>query len=84
MGNSLTLRVLTPLGTAFEGTVDAVYVPGSAGRFEVLPAHAPIIATLMPGLLRWRTAAGEESVKVLSGAVKLKDNVMTVCAELEK
>lgn len=84
MDNSLTLRVLTPSGTAFEGAVDAVYVPGTAGRFEVLPGHAPIITTLSEGLLRWRSGAGEESVKVLSGALRLHDAILTVCAELEK
>lgn len=78
----LTLRVLTPLGTAFEGVVDAVYIPGSAGRFEVLPGHAAIITTLVEGELRWRSAAGEEAVKVLSGALRLKDDLLTICAEL--
>lgn len=78
----LTLRILTPLGTAFEGAVDAVYIPGSAGRFEVLPGHAAIITTLVAGELRWRSPAGEESVKVLTGALRLKNDILTVCAEL--
>ena len=82
--HSLTLKILTPEGSAFEGPVEAVFVPGSAGRFEVLPGHAPIITTLTAGELRWRAADGEKGTAVLSGALMLKDDVLTVCADLAK
>ena len=77
----LILRVLTPEATVFEGGVEAVYVPGSAGRFEILPAHAPIISSLSPGTLKWVSGGAESSLQVRSGALMLKDNLLTVCAE---
>ena len=81
IGKALTLRVLTPERTAFEGEVEAVFLPGTAGAFEVLPAHAPIITTLETGNLVWRSLGEESSLSVKSGALILKDNVLTVCVQ---
>lgn len=79
MQKPLVLKVLTPEGTSFEGQVEAVYLPGSAGRFEVLPGHAPIVSSLTAGELRWVAGGENLSVPVVSGAMMLKDNVVTVC-----
>ena len=79
MQQAMVLKVLTPEGTSFEGPVEAVYLPGSAGRFEVLPGHAPIVSSLTVGELRWVANGESSSVAVISGAMMLKDNVVTVC-----
>ena len=79
MQQAMVLKVLTPEGTNFEGPVEAVYLPGSAGRFEVLPGHAPIVSSLTVGELRWVANGESSSVAVISGAMMLKDNVVTVC-----
>jgi len=81
MSKELTLKILTPEGTAFCGAADAVHVPGTAGRFEILPDHASIISSLVAGELRWRHAGKERSYAVRSGAIMLKDNEISVCAE---
>lgn len=83
MDKAFTLRILTPEGTAFEGPVEAAFLPGSAGRFEVLPGHAPIVSTLERGEIRWRAAGAESSIAIRSGALMLKDKTLTVCAEAE-
>ena len=82
MQESFSLKVLTPVGTAFEGTVEAVFLPGAKGRFEILPGHAPIITALSGGSLIWRAAGREESVQILNGAAMLAGNTLTVCAQL--
>jgi F-type H+-transporting ATPase subunit epsilon len=79
----LTLILLTPQGTEFEGPVEAVYLPGTAGRFEVLPGHAPIVSTLEKGEIRWRTGGVELSVAIHGGALMLNDQTLTVCAQLD-
>ncbi len=79
----LTLILLTPQGTEYEGLVSAVYLPGTAGRFEVLPGHSPIVSTLEKGEIRWRMEDVEMSVAIRSGALMLKDNTLTVCAQLD-
>jgi F-type H+-transporting ATPase subunit epsilon len=83
MTDKLTLRILTPVGTAFSGSVDAVFLPGSAGAFEVLPGHAPIISSLEKGRILWRQDGKEDSVEVRGGAIMVEDNNVTVCAQRE-
>ena len=76
-----SLKVLTPVGTAFEGTVEAVFLPGAKGPFEILPGHAPIITALEKGRVVWRAGGLEDSLEVLNGAAMLSDNVLTVCVQ---
>ncbi|MBQ9462741.1 MAG: F0F1 ATP synthase subunit epsilon [Bacteroidales bacterium] len=79
--SQLILKVLTPEATVFEGDVEAVYVPGGAGRFEILPGHAPIVSSLSAGVLKWVSGGTESSLQVRSGALMLNNNLLTVCAE---
>ena len=78
---SLILKILTPDGTAFEGTVEAVFLPGTQGAFEVLPGHASIISSLDKGTIEWRTSAGTQTLEVRDGAVIVENDTVTVCAQ---
>ena len=78
----MTLRILTPTLNRTE-EAEAVFLPGTAGAFEVLRGHAPLISTLKGGEIRWRTPGGqEESFAIATGAVLIRDNVITICAEV--
>ena len=81
MDKTFTLRILTPEGTAFEGPVAAAFLPGGKGRFEVLPGHAPIVSSLTKGEIRWRVNGSESVMSVKGGALILKDDILTVCAQ---
>ena len=78
---NITLHIYTPEWNR-EETATAVFLPGALCPFEVLPGHAPIISTLSGGRLRWRTPAGEESIEIKGGAVKVENNIIDVCAEV--
>ena len=78
---TLTIRILTPEGTLYEGTAQAVFLPGVVSAFEVLPDHAPIISALQTGQIRV-VGAEEQSFPILSGVVKVENNQITVCAEI--
>ena len=82
MGKDLTLKVLTPDGTVFEGSVEAVFLPGTKGRFEVLPGHAPIITSLTKGIIAWHPAKDGEGIAVRDGAAIVENDTVTVCAQL--
>ena len=41
---SLQLKIITPERLVFEGSVDAVRLPGLDGDFGVLDNHAPLIS----------------------------------------
>ena len=76
----MELCIITPNGIE-RHQVEAVFLPGAAGPFEVLHSHAPIISTLVEGEIRWRTAGSEESRHTSGGAVMVENDVITVCAE---
>ncbi|MCO6466060.1 MAG: ATP synthase F1 subunit epsilon [Bradyrhizobiaceae bacterium] len=52
MDHILTVSIVTPRATAFEGTALAVSVPGSHSPFQILFNHAPIISSLEIGVLK--------------------------------
>ncbi|MBO4264284.1 MAG: hypothetical protein J5871_06380 [Bacteroidales bacterium] len=74
------MQILTPEWQR-ELDADAVWLPGSAGAFEVLPGHAPIISTLDEGRLRWRAKGKEETLSIRCGAVRLHDGILQICVE---
>lgn len=78
----MKLEILTPEWNRVVEDVEAVFIPGMLGEFEVLVNHAPIISTLRKGQLRWRVAGEEESLEVKAGAARVRDNVIQVCVEV--
>ncbi len=82
MDKSLTIRILTPEGTLHEGAATAVFLPGSVSPFEVLPGHAPIISALSAGDIRVVSGEQEQHFPVRGGVARVRNNEITVCAEL--
>ena len=76
----MTLHILTPSSSEMH-TAEAVFLPGAAGAFEVLPGHAPIISSLDAGLVRWRGEDGEKSLAIRGGMVQVKDDTIQICIE---
>ena len=77
----MKLDIYSPQEVVFSGEVDAVFFPGSAGAFEVLKNHAPIVSTLSCGDIRYRVDGKEESIHVTGGVVRNENNSMVVCIE---
>lgn len=75
------LEILTPDQTVFSGEVTSVQVPGTAGRFEVLINHAPIISTLEKGQVMIRIAKEEKSFTIDGGVVEVLHDKVIVLAE---
>jgi len=75
------LSIITPDQTIFEGDTSSVTVPGTAGAFEVLENHAPIVSTLESGKIIVRTEKGEDIFDIVGGVVEVIQNNVTVLAE---
>ena len=85
---SLHLQILSPEKCLFDGQVNKVSLPGTKGRFTVLPRHAPLISSLEKGVLNFSEVKGdnpnqgvEHIVSIHRGFVEVKDNEVIACVE---
>ena len=76
------LRIMTTEKTLVEKAVSKVSLPGSRSAFMVLRNHAPLITSLEKGEVKYDSEGVEGSVAIASGFVEVKDNTVTVCAEV--
>ena len=79
----LQLRVVSPEKVEYNGAVESVLVPGTAGQFEILNDHAPIISTLQKGVVEYRTKDEKVSLGILGGFVEVQKNVVSLCVEID-
>ena len=63
----MDVRIISPEGDIFAGAADAVFLPGTAGGFELLDHHAPIVSTLAAGSVTLRRAGGYDASAVPEG-----------------
>ena len=75
-------ELVSPEKVAFSGEVDQVDVPGVEGDFGVLAGHAPVIATVRPGILFVTTGDKKEQYVVLGGLAEVSANGLTLLADV--
>jgi F-type H+-transporting ATPase subunit epsilon len=56
-------------------------VPGEMGQFEVLENHAPIISTLVKGVVACFSAESY-TLEIQSGFIECVNNTINICVEL--
>jgi F-type H+-transporting ATPase subunit epsilon len=76
------LDLVSPEKLLFSGEVEQVDVPGSEGDFGVLAGHAPLIATLRPGILTIFREGGSIRVVVNGGFAEVSPAGLTVLADM--
>ena len=75
----MNLVILTPDKELFHGKVTSVNVPAIGGRFEVLKGHAPIVAALGNGEVRFQLSKGEKrSIQVEQGFIEVLRNEVSL------
>ena len=72
------LTILTPDKKFFQGSVQKATFPGSAGPFQVLKNHAPLISTLRQGTILYKDERQEHVLAVEGGLVEVCNNSITV------
>jgi len=80
--SEMILDVISPERTLVHAAVEAVGLPGTKGRFEVLLDHAPLISSLEKGVIAYRNGEGTDKVAISSGFVEVNDNHVVACVEL--
>ena len=78
----LHLVIASPERTVYDGKVDMAVLPGELGEFQVLVNHAPLISSLAAGEVRYTAGKESRSLQIKGGFVEVRDNQISVCAEL--
>ena len=74
--------LVSPEKIAFSGEVDQVDIPGAEGDFGVLANHAPLVATLRPGVMTVIVGGKQEKIIVLGGLAEVSAKGLTVLADV--
>jgi F-type H+-transporting ATPase subunit epsilon len=74
--------LVSPEKLAFSGEVDQVDIPGVEGDFGVLAGHAPVVATIRPGILTVTSGGTRQKIIVSGGLAEVSDKGLTVLADV--
>ncbi|HAA84190.1 MAG: ATP synthase epsilon chain [Thermodesulfobacterium commune] len=77
----ILLEIITPDRVVVSEEVDIVTAPGVVGEFGVLANHAPMIAAVKIGPLRYRVGDREEWVAISGGFCEVFNNKITFLVE---
>ena len=64
----------------FEGDVDMVTLPGSAGEMGILPNHAPLLTTLKYGIIQVKQGEQTLAFTVAGGIAEVQPDIITILA----
>jgi F-type H+-transporting ATPase subunit epsilon len=81
MADKLHFSLVSPERELMSEDVDQVDIPGAEGWIGVLPNHAPLMATLAPGMVKIRTGSDEKHIFVRGGFAEISPAGLTVLAE---
>jgi F-type H+-transporting ATPase subunit epsilon len=82
MPTTFHFDLASPEKLAFSGEVDQVDVPGTEGDFGVLAGHAPVVASIRPGILTVSAGGTQQKIIVLGGLAEVSDKGLTVLADV--
>ncbi len=77
----MSVAVISPERTIFEGEADLVVAPAWDGEVGILRGHAPMMVLLGSGDLRIRLEGQEQRFYVSGGFLQVIDDVVTVLSE---
>ncbi len=82
MAMTVQLNVVSAEASIFSGLVEIIQVTGSQGELGILPGHAPLLTTLMPGMVRLVKQHGDEEIIYINGGVlEVQPDIVTVLAD---
>ena len=70
--------IIAPDKLIFDGEIEQVTLSGSAGSFQVLRDHAPIVSILEKGRLFYKDETKEHVLAIEGGLVEARDNRIVV------
>lgn len=77
---TFNLNVVAPNGQILDKEVDFVVLPSDEGELGILANHAPLIAGLQPGVMRYTEDGKVNKISVCGGFVEVVNNKVSVLA----
>ncbi len=78
----MTLEIITPETTLYQGTAKALQVPGTDGLLGILDHHAAMISTLKEGKIKITDEKGAETLfPINGGVVEVLNNKVIILAD---
>ena len=77
----LTVSVVSPVRTLFEGEAESLVAPAFDGEVGIMSMHAPMLTLLGSGELRLTAAAGERRFAVFGGFLEVADDRVRIVTE---
>ena len=78
----MNLEIITPEKKLFSGEIKLVRIPGTAGSFEIMPNHSPLISTLEKGEIKViSTNDKEEHFEIGGGVIEVRGNKVIILGE---
>ena len=75
---SLTLKVLAPDQSVFDGSAEEVILPSTTGQVGILPGHVTMLAALDTGVMRLREGGNWSTIALLGGLAEVEADEVTV------
>ena len=75
---SLTLRVLAPDKSVFDGTAQEIILPSTTGLLGILPGHISMVTAIDIGVLRVFNNGKWDSIALMGGFAEVESNEVTV------
>ena len=76
----MEVQIITPDSTLFNGEATLVVVPGIDGQIGILNNHAPLVSSLVKGVVKVMHNDKEDFFDIPGGVVEVFSNKITVLA----
>ena len=81
MSSDFQLSIVSPAREVYQGPAKSAILPARDGMMGIQPDHAPMIAILGSGPIRFQTETGSETYFLSGGFLEIKSNRVTVLAD---
>jgi len=79
--DKIALEIVTPAEILYTGVADSLVVSAYEGSMGVLPDHAPLVAVLKPGQVRFRSDGNNIIFNTSDGFLEIGKNKVRVIVE---
>lgn len=75
---TLTVRVIAPDKTVWDGSAEEVILPSTTGQLGILSGHAPLLTALDTGVMRVRPEKDWLAIALMGGFAEVEDNEVII------